>query len=209
MRRAGVRSMARSSTSCTARALALALTSSGACRDEPSTARARAGPDETRVAGLYEREQRMRASAQAQRTASATTAPSTNPSAAPWVPASNDEGDFVLQQLALRAASLPDGMTPVLGPLRVALERETHTHPFLVRPGHCYRVLAVGGLDSSEISLVLRDPTGLELDRDTPREPWASLGERRPWCPAIAGAYTVDVTARGGLAYGIGVYGTR
>lgn len=73
--------------------------------------------------------------------------------------------------------------------------------------GKCYRLLASGGPGVVDLDLVLLDPNGVEILRDTTEEPTAIVSESSPICPEEAGAYRIEARARSGEGpFAIGLY---
>jgi hypothetical protein len=63
---------------------------------------------------------------------------------------------------------------------------------------HCYRILAVGGVEVNDLDLALYDADGGELDADTSGGDYPALGTTRPICPPSPGRYRVEVRMRSG-----------
>jgi hypothetical protein len=121
-----------------------------------------------------------------------------------------DGGDFVSQQLALRGAQLAPGLVLAVPPARGALPPGgTASHVFDARPGHCYRIVAVGGVTADDLDLALYAPDGSEVDSDTRGEPFPEIGATRPVCPPAGGRYRIEVRMISGEGdYGVAIYST-
>jgi hypothetical protein len=133
---------------------------------------------------------------------------SARPSALPSVP--GDGGDFISQQIALRTMQYAPSLVPAFAALRGALPTGgTEAHPFDARPGHCYRIVAVGGVSADDLDLALFAPDGSEVDHDTEGDPFPEIGTTRPVCPPLGGRYRIEVhMAAGEGEYGVAVFRT-
>lgn len=122
---------------------------------------------------------------------------------------SGHSGDFVAQQLALRARFLGPRMVPLGEPLRGVLAQGAEARvPVEVRTGHCYRFVTAGGVDVEDLDVSLVSPSGLTVEQEEGREPFAVLG-RQPLCPPLTGDYTLVVRmARGNGQWGVLRVGT-
>lgn len=84
---------------------------------------------------------------------------------------------------------------------------QAHTLPLVLIGTYCYRVFAQGGAGVEDLGLVLVDPNGVPMQRDSEVGPSASLGLVDAICPYAAGRYTLEVQAvRGGGAYAFRVF---
>ena len=121
-----------------------------------------------------------------------------------------DVADFVDQQLALRGSQLPSAMIPAAAAARGTLATgAVASHDFDVAAGHCYRVVAVGGVEVNDLDLTLFGPDGSELDSDRHGETYPVLGSVRPICPPTSGHYRVEVRMASGQGeYGLQVFAT-
>lgn len=135
--------------------------------------------------------------------------PTSSPSAN--VAPRSDASDFIEQQMALRLDSLGPNRQPILPLIRGVLAQGSRvSHNFDVQPGHCYRIMAVGGVDVGDLDLVLYAPTGQPIASDTTRnDPFPDIGGTQPLCPSASGRYRIEVRMISGEGeYGLAVYGT-
>jgi hypothetical protein len=142
--------------------------------------------------------------------ASATPAPRAQPTVTPYVAAQNAGPDFIDQQIALRLAEYAGHLAPALPLVRGALPQGgVGEHAFEIVAGHCYRIIAVGGVEAQDLDLVLYAPDGTVVDEDTRRDSDPVLGNLRPLCPPTSGRYRVEVRMITGQGdYGVQVLGT-
>ena len=122
----------------------------------------------------------------------------------------NDGSSFVEHQIELRAAQFGASLVPAAPTARGSLvQGGAASHEFDVIANHCYRILAVGGVEVNDIDLALYGPDGSELDADTEGSDYPSLGTSRPICPPSPGRYRVEVRMRGGQGeYGVAILRT-
>ena len=115
------------------------------------------------------------------------------------VPLAGDAGGFVEHQLALRIAQFGGAMIAA-GPIaRGTLAQGANgSHDLEMIANHCYRILAVGGVEVNDIDLALFGPDGAELDADTGGGDYPALGTVRPICPPSPGRYRIEVRMRSG-----------
>jgi hypothetical protein len=117
---------------------------------------------------------------------------------------------FVEQQMAMRVLQFANNLTPVMPMLRGTLpEGASATHTFDMAAGHCYRIIAVGGVEVNDLDLTLYAPDGSEVDSDTQNDNYPVIGRSRPVCPPNGGRYRLDVVMYDGQGeYGVQIFGT-
>ncbi len=122
----------------------------------------------------------------------------------------SDAPTFVDRQMALRIAQFGGSLVPVAPMRRGTLAQgASASHDVEFVANHCYRILAVGGIEVNDLDLVLFGPDGSDLDEDTEGSDYPSLGTVRPICPPSPGTYRVEVRMRSGQGeYGLSVLRT-
>ncbi|MGF1469053.1 MAG: hypothetical protein ACFCGT_23250 [Sandaracinaceae bacterium] len=86
-------------------------------------------------------------------------------------------------------------------------EGEAHDTSAVLRPGWCYKIVAVGGEGIDDIGLRAYRPDGSLVERDITEEPVTVLGVERPICPVQVGQYRIEVRAeRGAGPYLVQLY---
>ncbi len=112
--------------------------------------------------------------------------------------------------MAMRIGQYAQNLQPIEGMLRGTLQQgEARSHAFEIAAGHCYRIIAVGGVDVNDLDLSLFGPDGAEIDADTQTDNYPVIGRSRPVCPPAAGRYRLEVRMYDGHGdYGVQVFGT-
>jgi hypothetical protein len=70
---------------------------------------------------------------------------------------------------------------------------EVRDHQAVLEGGRCYKVLAAGGPEATDLDLVLIDPNGVPLQQDSGTDARPVLGLTESICPMNGGAYRVQV----------------
>lgn len=119
-------------------------------------------------------------------------------------------GDFIEQQMSMRVLQFAANLTPVAPLMRGSLPQGgTASHVFEMAAGHCYRIIAVGGVEVNDLDLVLFAPDDTEVDSDTQRDNYPVIGRSRPVCPPNGGRYRLEVRMYDGQGeYGLQIFGT-
>jgi hypothetical protein len=82
-------------------------------------------------------------------------------------------------------------------------------HLAVLRGGHCYRIVAVGGTGVEDMDLFLYDPEGVQTQQDPAQDRFPVLGLQAEICPLRGGAYRLQVHMyKGGGAFAARVYRT-
>jgi hypothetical protein len=74
-----------------------------------------------------------------------------------------------------------------------ALEGARSDHLTVLRAGHCYRIVAVGGAGVEDLDLFLYDPEGVQMQQDPAQDRFPVLGLQAEICPPRGGAYRLQV----------------
>jgi len=82
-------------------------------------------------------------------------------------------------------------------------------HLAVLRAGHCYRIVAVGGAGVEDMDLFLYDPEGVQTQQDPAQDRFPVLGLQAEICPPRGGAYRLQVHMyKGGGPFAARVYRT-
>ena len=87
-------------------------------------------------------------------------------------------------------------------------EGQRSDHLSVLRGGHCYRMLGVGGAEVEDMDLFLFDPEGVQMQQDRGAGPLPRARACRPSiCPPYSGAYRLQVHMyKGGGAVALQAY---
>ncbi|MCC6875382.1 MAG: hypothetical protein IT378_13835 [Sandaracinaceae bacterium] len=86
-------------------------------------------------------------------------------------------------------------------------ERQSRDLSALLRPGWCYKIVAIGGEGLGDLDVSLFDGNNVLVERDTTREPRVAIGVERPVCPPEAATYRIEVRATSGAGpFAVQVY---
>lgn len=110
------------------------------------------------------------------------------------------------------ACGAPRGLAPV-APVHVGSQKPEDPAERLVfraRKGRCYRVLAIGAAEVSDLDVAILAPDGRLVAADLSKDAWSVVPPRAPWCPEDEGPYAIDVSvANGEGSYALGVWGSE
>jgi hypothetical protein len=114
------------------------------------------------------------------------------------------------QLLALKAKKYAQGMVVEGSVIDGDLPEGGHSdHLTVLRGGYCYRVIGAGVDAVEDLDLVLYDPNGVQVQQDPAEDRFPLLGVGSDICPAVAGAFRIQVQMyKGSGAFAVGVYRT-
>lgn len=133
----------------------------------------------------------------------------TQPGMQPTQP--GESGDLIQSQMTMRQQQFAQGMNPVMPLTRGNLTNSgTQNYAVQMQPGHCYKIIGVGGPTVQDLDLKLYDPNNntTPIDQDIATDNFPVIGLQHPLCPTAAGAYRLEVVMFTGQGeFGVQVFG--